>query len=211
MGITVMHRTAARDILIAEDSATQAQRLQHILEQQGYRVTAAANGRLALEAARRRKPALIISDVVMPEMTGYELCTRIKDDPQLERRAGDPRDHAVRPAGRDPRARVPRRQFHPQALRRGSPAAAACSSCWSTASMRQSEQPGMGLEIFFNGQRHFITADRLQILNLLLSTYEAAIQRNKELSIDAGHAAPDERGAAAADARARRSRATAHA
>ena len=49
--------------------------------------------------------------------------------------------------------------------------------------MRQSEQPGMGLEIFFSGQKHFITADRLQILNLLLSTYEAAIQRNKELSL----------------------------
>src|SRR6185503_10470540 len=44
------------------------------------------------------------------------------------------------------------------------------------------EQPGMGLEIVFNKQKHFITADRLQILNLLLSTYEAAIQRNKELS-----------------------------
>jgi light-regulated signal transduction histidine kinase (bacteriophytochrome) len=41
----------------------------------------------------------------------------------------------------------------------------------------------MGVEIFFNGHKHFITADRLQILNLLLSTYEAAIQRNKELSL----------------------------
>ncbi len=48
--------------------------------------------------------------------------------------------------------------------------------------MRQNEQPGMGLEIMFSGQKHFITADRLQILNLLLSTYEAAIQRNRELS-----------------------------
>jgi light-regulated signal transduction histidine kinase (bacteriophytochrome) len=47
--------------------------------------------------------------------------------------------------------------------------------------MRQTEQPGMSLEIFFNGQKHFIAADRLQILNLLLSTYEAAMQRNKEL------------------------------
>jgi signal transduction histidine kinase/ActR/RegA family two-component response regulator len=48
--------------------------------------------------------------------------------------------------------------------------------------MRRSEQAGMGLEIVFSGQRHFITADRLQILNLLLSTYEAAMQRNAELS-----------------------------
>ena len=40
----------------------------------------------------------------------------------------------------------------------------------------------MGVEIHFNGQRHYITADRLQILDLLLSTYDAAIQRNQELS-----------------------------
>jgi len=44
------------------------------------------------------------------------------------------------------------------------------------------EQSSMGVEIYFNGRRHFITADRLQILNLLLSTYEAAIQRNQELN-----------------------------
>jgi CheY-like chemotaxis protein len=54
------------EILIAEDSPTQAQRLQHILEQHGYYATHAANGRLALDAARSRKPTLIISDVVMP-------------------------------------------------------------------------------------------------------------------------------------------------
>jgi light-regulated signal transduction histidine kinase (bacteriophytochrome) len=48
--------------------------------------------------------------------------------------------------------------------------------------VRQSDHAGMGVEIFFHGQKHFITADRLQILNLLLSTYEAATQRNKELT-----------------------------
>jgi light-regulated signal transduction histidine kinase (bacteriophytochrome) len=48
--------------------------------------------------------------------------------------------------------------------------------------LRREEDAGMGVEIYFNGQRHFITADRLQILNLLLSTYDAAIQRNKELN-----------------------------
>jgi DNA-binding response OmpR family regulator len=48
--------------------------------------------------------------------------------------------------------------------------------------MRQTDQPGLGLEIYFEGQKYFISADRLQILNLLLSTYEAAMQRNKQLS-----------------------------
>jgi len=71
---------AASQILIAEDSATQAQRLQHILEQHGYRVTSAANGRLALEAAQHNKPALVISDVVMPEMNGFALCRAVKQE-----------------------------------------------------------------------------------------------------------------------------------
>jgi CheY-like chemotaxis protein len=66
------------EILIAEDSATQAELLRHLLEQNGYRVTAAANGRQALEAARRRKPTLIISDIVMPEMDGYALCKAVR-------------------------------------------------------------------------------------------------------------------------------------
>ena len=70
-------------ILVAEDSITQSQRLQFILEQQGYRVIPAANGRLALEAAQRIKPALIISDVIMPEMSGYELCKRVKAEASL--------------------------------------------------------------------------------------------------------------------------------
>ncbi|TMA55132.1 MAG: PAS domain S-box protein, partial [Deltaproteobacteria bacterium] len=41
----------------------------------------------------------------------------------------------------------------------------------------------MGVEIFFAGRKFFITSDRLQILNLLLSTYEAAIQKNRELAL----------------------------
>jgi signal transduction histidine kinase/DNA-binding response OmpR family regulator len=169
------------EILIAEDSPTQSQRLQHILKRQGYRVMAAANGRLALEAARQRKPALIISDVVMPEMDGYELCQSIKTDPGLAdvpvilvTTMSDPQDvirglecradnFILKPY--DEHYLLSRLQF-----------------VLVNREMRQSDQPGMGLEIFFNGQRHFITADRLQILNLLLSTYDAAIVRNKELN-----------------------------
>jgi signal transduction histidine kinase/DNA-binding response OmpR family regulator len=168
------------EILIAEDSPTQSQRLQHILRQHGYRVRAAPNGRLALEAARESKPALVISDVVMPEMDGYELCSNIKGDSILfdvpvilVTTMSDPQDvikglecradnFILKPY--DERYLLQRLQF-----------------VLVNREMRQSDQPGMGLEIFFNGQRHFITADRLQILNLLLSTYDAAIVRNREL------------------------------
>jgi signal transduction histidine kinase len=168
-------------ILIAEDSATQAQRLQHILEQQGYRVTPTANGRLALEAAQRSKPALIISDVIMPEMNGYELCARIKADAHLAdvpvvlvTTLSDPHD-VIR--GLECRADnfILKPYDAEQLLRR-------IQFVLVNTQMPRSEQSGMGLEIVFSGQRHFITADRLQILNLLLSTYEAAMQRNAELS-----------------------------
>jgi signal transduction histidine kinase len=180
MNIVTIPDTALQ-ILIAEDSATQAQRLQHILEQHGYRVTAAANGRLALEAAQRSKPALIISDVVMPEMNGYELCSRVKADACLSHvpvvlvtTLSDPHD-VIRglECGADNFILKP--YDADQLLRR-------IQFVLVNSQMRRSEQPGMGLEIVFGGQKHFITADRLQILNLLLSTYEAAMQRNAELS-----------------------------
>ena len=179
--MSVMTADAAVPILIAEDSATQAQQLQYILEQHDYRVTVAANGRLALEAAVRNRPALIISDVIMPEMNGYELCRRIKADANLAQvpvvlvtTLSDPQD-VIR--GLECRADnfILKPYEADQLLRR-------IRFVLVNSQMRQNEQAGMGLEIMFGGQRHFITADRLQILNLLLSTYEAAMQRNDELS-----------------------------
>jgi signal transduction histidine kinase len=180
MNVTTTPDTALH-ILIAEDSATQAQRLQHILEQHGYRVTATANGRLAFEAARRSKPALIISDVIMPEMNGYELCGRVKADARLSdvpvvlvTTLSDPHD-VIR--GLECRADnfILKPYDADQLLRR-------IQFVLANNRMLRSEHAGMGLEIVFSGHKHFITADRMQILNLLLSTYEAAMQRNAELS-----------------------------
>ena len=169
------------EILIAEDSATQLQRLQLILERHRYRVTATSNGKLALEAAQRRRPALIVSDIVMPEMNGYDLCRRVKDDPRLSgvpvilvTTLSDPQD-VIR--GLECRADnfILKPYEAEQLLRR-------IQFVLVNSEMRRNDQPGMGLEIVFGGQKHFITADRLQILNLLLSTYEAAMERNEELS-----------------------------
>ncbi len=172
---------SAVEILIAEDSATQLQRLQLILERHAYRVTATSNGKLALEAAQRRRPALIVSDIVMPEMNGYDLCRRVKEDPRLSgvpvilvTTLSDPQD-VIR--GLECRADnfILKPYEAEQLLRR-------IQFVLVNSEMRRNDQPGMGLEIVFGGQKHFITADRLQILNLLLSTYEAAMERNEELS-----------------------------
>ncbi len=168
-------------ILVAEDSPTQAERLQYVLHRNGYQVTRASNGRQALETAHLNRPTLVISDVLMPEMDGYELCRRIKSDPELGNlpvilvtTLSDPQDvirglecradnFIIKPY--DERYLISRIQF-----------------VLLNNEIQNRDHAGMGVEIFFNGQKHFITADRLQILNLLLSTYEAAIQRNLELS-----------------------------
>src|SRR5438105_1906192 len=71
------------EILIAEDSRTQAALLEHLLEQGGYRVRATEDGAAALAAARGRRPDLVISDVEMPVMGGYEMCRALKDDAGL--------------------------------------------------------------------------------------------------------------------------------
>lgn len=168
-------------ILIAEDSPTQALRLQHILEQQGYEVGVAGNGRIALEMAPQFQPAALISDIVMPEMDGYELTRRIKADPTLRNipvilvtTMSDPH-HVIRglECGADNFVLKPYEEKY--LLSR-------VQYVLLNRELRETQSATMGVEIHFDGQRHYITADRLQILNLLLSTYAAAVQRNKELS-----------------------------
>src|SRR5574340_434604 len=72
------------EILIAEDSRTQAEQLQLLLEEHGYTVTTAPNGMAALTQLRLRQPALVISDIMMPELDGYGLCRALKSDEKLK-------------------------------------------------------------------------------------------------------------------------------
>ena len=58
------------EILVVEDSPTQALKLKYILEKQEYAVRLAVNGREGLEAIAQRRPTMVISDVLMPEMDG---------------------------------------------------------------------------------------------------------------------------------------------
>lgn len=67
-------------ILIAEDSLTQLENLKYILQKESFIVIAAQDGRNALNAAMENKPSLIISDITMPQMDGYELCRAIKSN-----------------------------------------------------------------------------------------------------------------------------------
>lgn len=70
-------------ILIVEDSATQAARLEYILEKNNYKVVIAENGVEALDIIKDKQPDLVITDIIMPEMDGFELCEKIREDEKL--------------------------------------------------------------------------------------------------------------------------------
>jgi PAS domain S-box-containing protein len=74
-----------RRILVAEDSATQAERIRFLLEGEGFHVDVTRHGREGLESVKARPPDLIISDVVMPEMDGFAFCRAVKSAPATKR------------------------------------------------------------------------------------------------------------------------------
>ena len=168
------------EILIAEDSVTQAEQLKHLLEQEGYAVTTAANGKQALEAARAHPPTLIISDIVMPEMDGYALCKALKADALLKdvpvmivTTLSTIQDIAMGlECGADNFVRKP---YDSKSL------LARIDNLLSNWKLREGNKMRVGLEIYLAGKRHFITSERQQILDLLISSYEQAIQVNEEL------------------------------
>ena len=70
-------------ILIVDDLVANLNLLKDILNGHGFKVRPATSGRLALEAARHTPPDLVLLDVNMPEMNGYEVCKAFKSDPNL--------------------------------------------------------------------------------------------------------------------------------
>lgn len=171
-----------KNILIVEDSPTQLEHLQYILEQNGYSVTAALNGGAAREILKDQKPDLIISDIIMPELDGYGLCEHVKHSPELRHipvmlltNLSDPKDVIKGlQAGADNFLTKPyNEQFLLSRIR---------YILINQEIRGTTNRTDMGLEIMFGGSKYFINSDRMQIIDLLLSTYENAIQKNGELA-----------------------------
>jgi len=167
-------------ILIVEDSPTQAVKLQYVLEQGNYRVSLAKNGVEGLEMAKSERPTIIVTDIVMPEMDGYELCRRIKSDDELKdvpvillTSLSDPTDViGGLECGADNFITKPyEKEFLLSRIK----------YVLMNREIRRGHVAGMGLEIYFSGKRHVITSDRIQILDLLFSSFENAVQKNREL------------------------------
>ena len=74
-------------ILLVDDDATNLDVLRHTLDGRGYRLFVTRSGESAIEVARRVHPLLILLDVVMPGIDGYETCRRLKADPETREAA----------------------------------------------------------------------------------------------------------------------------
>lgn len=68
---------------IAEDSPTQAKLLQRVLKSRGYTVAHSKDGQIAYDAIMKEVPAILVSDVEMPNMSGFELCKKIRQSEHL--------------------------------------------------------------------------------------------------------------------------------
>jgi PAS domain S-box-containing protein len=167
-------------VLIVEDSPTQAHALQALLEDHGYAVSLARSGEEALSLVDEKLPDLVISDVVMPGIDGYELCRRLKavtdraEIPvMLLTTLGDPLD-VIRglEAGADNFLTKPYRPEH--LLER-------VRHILDNGQLRRRPSVEFGVTVRFLGRTFTITADRAQILDLLISTFEDAVRQNREL------------------------------
>ena len=68
------------DILIVDDEIPNLKLLEQLLAQEGYQVRPVERPQLAIDSALAQPPALILLDVKMPEMDGFEVCRRLKQD-----------------------------------------------------------------------------------------------------------------------------------
>ena len=168
------------DLLIAEDSRIQAKMLRRKLESAGYSVRWAENGQIALEMTRERAPALIISDIEMPKMNGYEFCSAVKSDPIFKTiplillsTLSDPED-IIRGlhVGADNYVTKP---YDPEYL------LSRVNDLLNTPLASSDDEEDTELRVKLAGKDYTVKAGKQQVLNLLVSTFENAVGKNREL------------------------------
>ena len=165
-------------ILVVEDSKTQAARLQFLLQRHGYQVQVAPNGSCALDIMRSRTPDLVVADIMMPIMDGYELCRAIKNEPLfvevgvlLLTSLWDASDIVKGlQSGADYYLTKPYDEAY-----------LLTTITTALAQPRHCDGDESEIEIELENNRYAIGASRLQMLHLLLSTYGNAVRQNQLL------------------------------
>lgn len=182
------------DVLVVDDSRVQARLLKDVLLGAGYRVGVATNGQEGLKMACEQRPSLIITDVVMPIMNGYELARAVKSQPDLQNTPvvllstlSDTDDILLGlQAGADSYLTKPYNSDFLLAtvrswLSSGDEAAQSTLAANHGNDVFKLRETEAGFEVTINGRVHRVHAQQRQMISLLLSTYGNAIEQNRAL------------------------------
>ncbi len=174
------HRELEGYIMVVEDSNIEATMVKSLIKEHGYKVKVFGSGDEAFKEAMENHPMLIISDVMMPGMDGYEFCEKLKSTPALNEipvilltSLQDPLDIIKGlQVGADNFITKP---FEAKYL------LSRVNYLLANRELRSAGNTDMVLEIMFKGSKYAINSERKQILDLLLSVYETSIEQNKAL------------------------------
>ena len=168
-------------ILVVEDSRTQAEYLRLVLTREGYEVEVALDGREGLAKAGASGTDLVISDITMPEMDGFELCRAMKSSDATKRVPVILRTTRSSPADIIKGLASGATNFIPKAyddeylLER-------VRRIFEQLEHRNQEFLEMDVNLTVGGKRITVTADRQQIMELLLSTFDEMSRHQEELT-----------------------------
>jgi PAS domain S-box-containing protein len=168
------------DILIVEDSLLEAELLRRILVKAGYQVKQAKNGREGLQALGEHPCALVISDIQMPLMDGYELCRAIRNDeklwniPVILMSVLSEAEDIIRALDVGADSYLTKPYIEASLLAR-------IHSLLDIPIGRNRLEERRTEQVEYNGKHYTITVDNRQMLNLLLSVYDSTLSQNREL------------------------------
>jgi two-component system, cell cycle response regulator len=169
-----------REILIIEDSPTQAAKLRYLLEKHGFSVTIACNAAEAFSLLAVRVPSLVISDVIMPEMDGFAVCSMIRGTEStrnlpviLLTSLSDPLD-VIKGLKCGADNLITKPWDEPRLMSR-------IDYIFANLDTRNREQTQFVGEVILAGEKHFIQSDPVRMISYLFYSYETATLKNQEL------------------------------
>ncbi len=171
---------APTEILIVEDSLVEAELLRRILVKAGYQARLAKDGKEGLQALSEHPCALVISDIQMPLMDGYELCHEIKHNEKLWNipvilvSALSETEDIIKALNVGADSYLAKPCVEANLLAR-------IHSLLVIPIQRNRSEERRAEQVEYNGKNYTITTDSRQMLNLLLSVYENTLSQNQEL------------------------------
>ena len=169
-------------ILVVEDSLTQAVKLEYILLERGFQVSLVSSGEKALGMLAEKDVDLVISDVVMPGMDGYELCEKIRENVRYENvpvilltSLSDPGD--IIKGLKSGATNFVTKPYDEDFL------ISRIESVLKNKYFESENSTTQEVDFEFHGEKHVLKADFSQVFHLLLATYENTLLQSRQLDV----------------------------